>query len=112
MTSTIEALQALYVAMGGNLTDTYANIDGGAPVSNLVRIPDMINAIAGLKASGATAELPAVKNTDNGSVLTVVSGKWAKAAVPTELPTVSASENGKVLKVIDGAWAVGTDNIE
>lgn len=82
MTSTIEALQALYVAMGGNLTDTYASIDDGAPVSNLVRIPDMINAIASLKASGATAELPKVSSSDNGKVLTVVSGKWTKANLP------------------------------
>ena len=51
MTSTIVALQNLYVAMGGNLTDTYADIDNGETVSNLVRIPDMINAIAELKKS-------------------------------------------------------------
>lgn len=102
MDTTVKALQNLYVAMGGTLSN----------VQNIVLIPDMINAIATLVTSGATSELPAVKNTDNGSVLTVVSGKWAKAAVPTELPAVSATENGKVLKVIDGAWAVGTDNIE
>ena len=83
MTSTIVALQNLYVAMGGNLTDTYETIDGGAAVGNLVRIPDMINAIAQLKASQSG-----------------------------ELPTVTADDNGKVLKVIDGAWGVGSDNVE
>ena len=102
MDTTIKALQNLYVAMGGTLTD----------VQNIVIIPDMINTIAALVTSGKTAELPAVKATDNGSVLTVVSGKWAKAAVPTELPAVSATDNGSVLKVVDGAWAVGTDNVE
>ena len=56
MTSTIVALQNLYVAMGGNLTDTYEDIDNGSPVSNLVRIPDMINALAELKTSQSDGE--------------------------------------------------------
>lgn len=54
MTSTIQALQNLYVALGGNLTDTYEDIDDGATVANLVRIPDMINAIAQLKGTAAS----------------------------------------------------------
>lgn len=56
MTSTVQALQNLYVAMGGNLTDAYDDIDNGETVSNLVRIPDMINAIAELKASQSGGE--------------------------------------------------------
>lgn len=71
MDNTIVALQNLYVALGGDADD----------VADMVIIPDMINAIAGLVTSGATAELPAV----------------------------TASDNGKVLKVADGKWAVGTD---
>lgn len=74
MDTTITALQALYVAMGGNLSD----------VQNIVLIPNMINAIATLVSSGATNELPKVTSSDNGNVLTVVSGKWAKAALPSE----------------------------
>lgn len=74
MDNTIQALQNLYVAMGG----TAAN------VANITIIPDMINAIAALITSGATAELPAV----------------------------DADDNGKVLKVADGKWSVGTDAIE
>ena len=72
MDNTIDALKALYVALGGD----------SATVANIVIIPDMINAIATLVSSGATAELPKVSSTDNGKVLTVVSGKWAKAALP------------------------------
>ncbi len=72
MDNTIDALKNLYVALGGS-ADTVADI---------VIIPDMINAIATLVSSGATAELPKVSSTDNGKVLTVVSGKWAKAALP------------------------------
>lgn len=71
MDTTVVALRNLYAALGGQAAD----------VANLVIIPDLINAIATLVSSGATAELPAV----------------------------TASDNGKVLKVVDGEWAVGTD---
>lgn len=67
MDTTVDALKALYVALGGSADD----------VANVVLIPDMINAIATVAASATAAELPAVKATDNGKVLTVVSGKWA-----------------------------------
>ena len=96
----VDALKNLYVALGGTASD----------VANISTNADMINAIATVAAS-AGIELPAVTSSDNGDVLTVVSGKWAKADVPTELPAVTADDNGKVLKVVDGAWAVGTDEI-
>ena len=72
MDNTITALQNLYVALGGD----------SAEVANITIIPDMINAIATLISSGGTAELPAVTTTNNGQVLTVVSGKWAAANLP------------------------------
>lgn len=96
---TIDALRNLYVALGGDADD----------VADYVIIPDMINAIAGLITSGATAELPAVTAEDNGKLLTVSGGKWEKANAPTELPAVTADDNGKVLKVANGAWGVGED---
>lgn len=74
MDNTITALQNLYVALGGDSAD----------VQNITIIPDMINAIATHVAGGGAAELPAVTTTDNGKVLTVVSGEWAAAALPTE----------------------------
>ena len=58
----------------------------------------------GTDASGST--LPEVTGSDNGNVLTVVEGAWAKASLPTELPAVSSTENGKVLMVVEGQWAV------
>ena len=71
MDNTITALKALYVALGGS-ADT---------VASLTLIPDMINAIATLVGTtGGT--LPAVTADNNGQVLTVVSGKWAAAALP------------------------------
>lgn len=106
MDNTIDALRALYVALGGSADD----------VANLVIIPDLINAIATQAATVTAAanakELPAVTSDDNGKLLTVSSGKWTKAAAPTELPAVTVADNGKVLKVADGAWGVGTDATE
>ena len=72
MNQTVDALKALYVALGGNAAD----------VANITLIPDMVNAIAALVQSGGTAELPSITTTDNGKVLTVVSGKWAAASLP------------------------------
>lgn len=76
MNTTVEALKALYVALGGSADD----------VANITIIPDMINAIAEVAADVVSAanakELPAVKAADNDKVLTVVSGKWAAANLP------------------------------
>ena len=84
MDTTVKALQNLYVAMGGDLTDTYDDIADGAAVSNYVTIPDMINAIAALISSGATAELPEVDADDNGKVLKVADGKWSVGTDATD----------------------------
>ena len=72
MNQTVDALKALYVALGGTAAD----------VADITLIPDMVNAIATLVQIGGTAELPSVTTTDNGKVLTVVSGKWAAADLP------------------------------
>lgn len=98
MINTVEALQGLYVALGGELSN----------VANITTIPEMLTAISSV-AAAAASELPAVKSADNGKVLTVVNGKWDKAVIPSQLPAVTAANNGAVLKVIDGAWAIGTD---
>ena len=77
MDNTIDALRNLYVALGGTAAD----------VADLVIIPDLINAIATQAATvttaATTAELPKVTSSDNGKVLSVVSGKWAKANLPS-----------------------------
>ena len=107
MKSTVKAFQDLYVSFGGSLTDTYSDIAGGIPVGDYTVKPDMIEALA--KITGGNIELPAVTSADNGKVLGVVDGQWAKVEPAAELPVVTAEDNGKVLKVIDGAWAIGTD---
>lgn len=78
MNTTVEALKGLYVVLGGQLTDTYADIAGGIAVSDYVLIPDCIQAITQKASTAVKAELPAVTAEDNGSVLKVVDGKWAK----------------------------------
>ena len=78
----VESLQALYVAFGGALTDTYDNICNGEPVSNYTLSADVIAAIAQVVSGGSDAALPEVTAEDNGKVLTVVDGAWAAATLP------------------------------
>lgn len=72
MDTTVQALQALYVKLGGSLTDTYDNIADGATVADYATIPDMVDAIAQI--SKAENLINSVSNDDNGKVLTVVDG--------------------------------------
>lgn len=69
MKTTVKELKAYYVERGGS----------AATVANITTIPDMIAAITQLEHTSPAVELPKVTSTDNGDVLTVVSGKWAKA---------------------------------
>ena len=77
MNNTVEALRAVYVALGGDSAD----------VADIVTTPEIITKIATLITSGATAELPAVTSANNGEVLTVVSGEWKAAALPSPTPS-------------------------
>ena len=61
----VEALKALYVAIGGDADD----------VANVSLTADMIAAIATVLPKD-TAYLPEVDATNNGDVLTVKEGKW------------------------------------
>lgn len=79
---TIEALQEVYTALGGELSDTYEDIASGAAVSDYTTIPDCIAAIA-QRAASAGIELPKVTSDDNSKLLTVVNGKWDKADAPS-----------------------------
>lgn len=74
MTTTVDALKTLYVALGGSADD----------VKNISLIPDMITAIATVAATATAPELPAVTAADNGRVLKVVDGKWAVGTDATE----------------------------
>lgn len=62
----VEALKALYVAMGGAAED----------VENLTLNAEVINALATVAATVASGILPEVTAADDGKALTVVDGKW------------------------------------
>jgi hypothetical protein len=66
---TLEALKLLYAKLGG--TDD---------IENITAISDMVDLIEDVAESGGGSSLPEVTADDNGDVLTVVSGEWAKAA--------------------------------
>lgn len=81
--SNLNALKALYVAVGGELTDTHSSINGSVTVANYTLLADVIAAIAAKISAGSMKELPSVSSTNNGQVLTVVSGKWKNADLPS-----------------------------
>lgn len=74
MTTTVDALKAAYVALGGSADD----------VKNITLIPDMITAITPVLIVKIGSVLPAVTAADNGSVLKVADGKWAVGTDATE----------------------------
>ena len=74
MTTTVDALKAAYVALGGSADD----------VKNITLIPDMITAITPVLIVKIGSVLPTVTAADNGSVLKVADGKWAVGTDATE----------------------------
>lgn len=66
----VDALKAVYVALGGDADDFTATTNDAA----IYAIAQVIAATGG--------SLPAVTAADNGKVLTVVEGEWAAAALP------------------------------
>lgn len=88
------------------LNGTEVTIGAELPAVTAADNGDVLTVVEGAWAKAEpAAELPAVTATDNGDVLTVVSGEWAKAAAPSGLPAVTASDNGNVLTVVEGSWA-------
>lgn len=65
----VDALKNLYVALGGDADDFTATTNAEA-----------IDAIASVVPDAFASVLPAVTSEDNGDILKVVEGKWAKAS--------------------------------
>lgn len=66
MDNNVDALKALYVALGGEADD----------VADISLISDMIKAIATV-VPASTALLPTVTAANDGDILKVVDGAWA-----------------------------------
>lgn len=96
MDTTVQALQALYVKLGGSLTDTYDNIADGATVADYATIPDMVDAIAQI--SKAENLINSVSNDDNGKVLTVVDGaaEFAEPGTNTFIVTYTRERQANI----------------
>lgn len=110
MNTTVQALRSLYLKLGGSLTDTYTDIANGIAVVDYATIPDMVDAVT-KKAGGGGTSLPSVSSSDNGDVLTVVNGAWAKSAPASSeamLVTFTASDGtysaDKTLAEINTEW--------
>lgn len=69
----VEALKEVYVALGGSADDFAA----------VTTNDQAIHLISTVVASAIAGALPTVSSSDNGKVLTVVSGKWQKASLPS-----------------------------
>lgn len=67
----VEALKALYVAMGGDEDD----------VKDIVLNAEIIEALANVASDIVGGLLPEVTDADDGKVLVVVDGKWTAATV-------------------------------
>lgn len=65
----VEALKKVYVALGGDADDFTATTN-----------PEAIDLIASVVSAAVAPELPAVTSEDNGDILKVVDGVWAKAS--------------------------------
>lgn len=81
MKTNVQSLKDLYVKLGGSLTDTYSDIAGGIAVSGYSVISDVIEACA---KKAVPAELPSVTDADDGDVLAVTDGTWAKAELSVD----------------------------
>ena len=91
--TTVEELRTLYVKLGGNLEDV-------AELQTDAELIDKIEDIAGAK------ELPEVTADDNGNVLKVIEGAWAKGEIdlPADLfyeVKIQKTSNGKYQLVDD-----------
>lgn len=92
MNTSVQALQLVYVKMGGSLTDTYSAIASGEMVGNYTTIPDVVEAIAQI--SKAENLINSVSNDDNGKVLTVVDGAAEFAEPETNTFVVNYTGDG------------------
>lgn len=75
----LEALKAVYVAIGGESSAVAGLSDNAAVIAKIAEVA------ATVATAATTAELPTVAVGDAGDVLTVsAEGKWVAAALPAQ----------------------------
>ena len=107
MKTNVESLKALYVKLGGNLTDYYSDIAGGIPVSEYDLISDCILACAKKASEGGGSDLP--KPGTSGNVPTSNGTAWVSAPLPKDTFLITAEvdmDNGTVSNLSASASAV------
>jgi hypothetical protein len=85
----------------------YASATGTIPVGRAINNTYENGNLLTVQLAQFPPSLPTVTTSDNGKILSVVSGVWASATAPSSLPTVTTADNTKVLTVTSGAWAAG-----
>jgi hypothetical protein len=85
----------------------YASATGTIPVGRAINNTYENGNLLTVQLAQFPPSLPTVTTSDNGKILSVVSGVWASATAPSSLPTVTTADNNKVLTVTSGAWAAG-----
>lgn len=117
MNTTIQALQALYVKLGGSLTDVYENIASGEQVGNYTTIPDMIEACTQkAESGGGSSSVEAIEFEyagEIGSTQTLTSVKtaaeiFALAQDSTGLIAVAEAGEGAFMQAVVGVITATT----
>ena len=88
----VEALKAVYTAMGGELTDTYENIADGLPVNSYVVVSNVIEAISEITSPPSKGEtIKVITTTNEGNTITFVD--------ETQQSIYQAVSNGEIVIV-------------
>lgn len=100
----VSALKNLYVAMGGELTDTYDDIAGGDAVSTYVIIPDCVNALSKVATSGgggsidfSTAEVTLILTAPEG---VIIEEEYISSAYTLYPEDVSRSDSYQIASIL------------
>lgn len=107
--SITEAGKVLAVANDGEST-TWATVESGSDLPDIQsgdagKVLTVNQAEDGTEWAEVPTELPSVTNIDDGKLLGVSSGAWAKVDAPKELPVVTIADEGKILAVDElGNW--------
>lgn len=99
MKTTVQALQDVYIQLGGALTDTYAGIAGGVPVGDYTAIPDMVEAVSKKASSGGGGS-----GGDICFLHATISGQTAVLEESAD-EVVAAYKAGKLIIIYDGDGA-------